>query len=370
MDVSCSSEEDTKPNMENIDVYTNPDGRFLGKVMSEMKNSRELTDIILKVDGDLYYAHKVVLSANSKYFRNLFLCETDDKYKEEIELHGVQGDGFKKVFQYMYSQTISVSYENVSSILAVAEYFDMGNLKNFCLRLLRKYLLNIDNAVSIYQIAKLYCDSRLQKKANMTIIKHLRRFQNALNCLDYEEYKSIISFKPSYDFGQVSTDDEAVFASASLWVKHDKENREKYFYDLIQLVEPSNMSTQALKKLIHDDFVNEQPKVTKQVYTVLANRVETLEKDKQELENKTRSLLTTINSLQNEKLQLKRKRSAPTQTHNCDNAANLHSILVNRRRVPAPNQYVAGPSNQARQYDRIHSHVYNQHEQAMNPGNQ
>ena len=42
-----------------------------------------------------------------------------------------------------------------------------------------------------------------------------------------------ITVKPSYDFGQVSTDDEAVFASASLWVKHDKENREKYFYENI-----------------------------------------------------------------------------------------------------------------------------------------
>ena len=173
------------------ELYVNPDGSFLMKTMQQMKDDKILTDIVLKVAGKLYPAHKLVICANSPMLRNMFTVDTNDKFKAEIELQDLHEEGFKLVFNYMYIQEILLTLQNIDGVLMVSDYFGIETLKQCCLSFLQKNL-NKENAVSAYQNSYLYCNEELQKEASAIILNDIADAQSALNELPIDVFKSIL----------------------------------------------------------------------------------------------------------------------------------------------------------------------------------
>lgn len=59
------------------------------KMMSMMRSHQMLTDVILEVQQELFYAHKVVLSAASPYFKAMFTGGLKECEMSRVKLQGV-----------------------------------------------------------------------------------------------------------------------------------------------------------------------------------------------------------------------------------------------------------------------------------------
>ena len=88
------------------ETFKKPDVHSLQKSMKDLYDQGLFTDIKINVGGVIFSAHKPVLYSNSTTLKNMLTNETADKYKEEIELKGLDVEYFKPVLHYMYTETI------------------------------------------------------------------------------------------------------------------------------------------------------------------------------------------------------------------------------------------------------------------------
>ena len=131
-------------------------------------------DIKILVGGITFTAHKIILCSNSLVLRNILTQDTDDKYKEEIELKWVDPLYFAIILLYMYENYIKLDSENITDILRIADYLEMDDVRKFCLSVLERFF-SPENALNFFQTSHLYNDGILKEKARDII------FNNFLN---------------------------------------------------------------------------------------------------------------------------------------------------------------------------------------------
>lgn len=59
------------------------------KMMQMMRSHHMLTDVVLEVKGELFHAHKIVLSAGSSYFKAMFTSGLKESEMSRVRLQGV-----------------------------------------------------------------------------------------------------------------------------------------------------------------------------------------------------------------------------------------------------------------------------------------
>ncbi|XP_078486205.1 actin-binding protein IPP-like [Ciona intestinalis] len=67
----------------------------------------------------------MVLSCYSKYFNTMFNTEMEEKYKDVVEVHGVDAESVEKLVDFMYTGKININTNNVCDLLAVSDFLQM-----------------------------------------------------------------------------------------------------------------------------------------------------------------------------------------------------------------------------------------------------
>ena len=101
----------------------------VSKTFSALRTEEEFQDVTL-VSADLQQvsAHKVVLSACSKYFKNIL--QQNRHSNPLLCLDGVTSSELQSVLDYIYQGEVQVYQENLDRFLAVAERFQLEGLMN------------------------------------------------------------------------------------------------------------------------------------------------------------------------------------------------------------------------------------------------
>ena len=102
----------------------------VSKTFSALRTEEDFQDVTL-VSADLQQvsAHKVVLSACSKYFKNIL--QQNRHSNPLLCLDGVTSSELQSVLDYIYQGEVQVYQENLDRFLAVAERFQLEGLMNF-----------------------------------------------------------------------------------------------------------------------------------------------------------------------------------------------------------------------------------------------
>lgn len=114
--------------------------------ISSLLNRKCLLDITLAAEGKFIKAHKVVLSAVSKYFEDL-LCETQEQ-QPVIYFRDVCYTELETLVQFIYSGTADVPGSSLDSFLSLAKslgvtgFVDTSDIIDFKSQAKRKLLLN------------------------------------------------------------------------------------------------------------------------------------------------------------------------------------------------------------------------------------
>ena len=107
--------------------------QFQTNMTSSFKNVRSSQDFcdvtLVSEDGSLVEAHRVILTASSKFFQNILSPPTSVRHKHPlIFLSGVKSDYLNSVLDFLYCGEASVEQSNLYSFLEVAKILQIKGL--------------------------------------------------------------------------------------------------------------------------------------------------------------------------------------------------------------------------------------------------
>ncbi|KAF5301445.1 hypothetical protein FQA39_LY02174 [Lamprigera yunnana] len=105
--------------------WTNHTNNILEMFAEQLLNGL-LVDVTLFCDGQFIKAHKMVLSACSPYFQELFRIHTVDH--PVIFMNGVRFTAVKQMVEFMYQGEIKVCDEDLDQLLSIAESLQIKGL--------------------------------------------------------------------------------------------------------------------------------------------------------------------------------------------------------------------------------------------------
>lgn len=88
--------------------------------INRLRKKNRLCDVTLKVESREFPAHRVVLSACSDYFCAMFTSDMAESQKAEVELQGLSADTMEILLEFVYTESVKVSVENVQALLPAA----------------------------------------------------------------------------------------------------------------------------------------------------------------------------------------------------------------------------------------------------------
>lgn len=141
------------------------------KAMELMRFHQMLTDVILEVGTEIFYAHRVVLAAASPYFKAMFTAGLKECDTKSIKLKGVSATAMKIIIHFIYTGKIKVTENTVCQLLPAAAMLQVTNVIQGCCDFLEKQL-DPSNAIGIAAFAEQYGCMELCNRANQYIEQH------------------------------------------------------------------------------------------------------------------------------------------------------------------------------------------------------
>ena len=228
--------------------------------MNSFRKTRAFCDIVLLVEDRRLAAHTVVLAASSPYFKTRFTSDlTHERERNELEVKLPEFDPsldrIEELLNFVYTGEIEMTDRNVGEMLALADFYDIANLKEFCAEFLLRRL-KPSNCLSTQMLADRYHHEPLFQTATDFISSHLNSIwhEEEFKSLDIAEVKKLFSSERLTI--KHKKERKKLFEGVKAWVKHDLKNRESYVAELLQCVRLSAMSNEFLLDLInHDELV-------------------------------------------------------------------------------------------------------------------
>ena len=237
------------------DVY-----KTLIKGLMHQKNTGELCDVKLRLNGRDYFAHRAVLSANSAYFKSMFTSQMREQTSFEIDItQSMQVDNdnaFKQILDFMYCGDLEISVENAEDLLRIADFLLLEDIKEYCRQFyLQNGNLNLSNCVSL---------SFMADHHNLFEVAQVSRNMVKARFHDYLVYSDYMLDLPASCLLKLLRDKEVTkFASGDSlahlvirWVRHIRPERESFLMELLSCVQLQTLSQDVIKLLLHEDEVN------------------------------------------------------------------------------------------------------------------
>lgn len=211
------------------------ENHFTGLVqrINELFQQKVLCDIILVANDESVkiYAHKVILSSSSDYFKAMFDGSMREATEKEVKLQ-INGNILESIINYIYSATIEINMENVQDILINACYLDLVSLKKVCCEFVAKRL-DLKNCVEILLLADQYNLSDLYEVAEKFVCDNFQNIQENEDLLNLEVDK-LIRFLSSSNLRV--NNEENVFDCLMSWINYDRLNRQDQMSKLLSHV--------------------------------------------------------------------------------------------------------------------------------------
>ncbi|CAG9861985.1 unnamed protein product [Phyllotreta striolata] len=202
------------------------------KAMDMMRGHQMLTDVILEVGKEFFYAHKVVLAAASPYFKAMFTGGLKECDMDRIKLQGVSATALARLIHFMYTGRIRVTENTVCQLLPAATMLQVPNVIQACCDFLERQL-DPSNAIGIASFAEQHGCIELCKKANQYIEKHFSQICREEEFLQLSTLQVINLIKKD----ELNVQDEKEVYNAVLkWVKYDEESRHQKMEPILSAV--------------------------------------------------------------------------------------------------------------------------------------
>ncbi|XP_075693923.1 kelch repeat and BTB domain-containing protein 4 isoform X2 [Rhinoderma darwinii] len=157
-------------------TYTFTDGSHSSRVaQSIMKLCMEeqlFADVTILVDGKEFQLHRLVLSAQSCFFRSMFASNLKEGRNRVIQLQDVSASVFQLLVDYIYHGTVKLRLEELQETYEVADMYQLISLFQECSRFLVR-TVQVKNCLQIMWLSDQHSDTSLYTAAKHCAKTHL-----------------------------------------------------------------------------------------------------------------------------------------------------------------------------------------------------
>eukprot|EP01156_Anaeramoeba_ignava_P010383 Anaeramoba_ignava/a479579_11.p2 GENE.a479579_11~~a479579_11.p2 ORF type:complete len:187 (+),score=70.22 a479579_11:56-562(+) len=139
------------------------------KIMENIFHNQETSDIkfIVGNEKEEIFAHKLILSISSSYWKNQFYPPNWDQQEQkkmiEIFIPDVPVQYFVTILKFLYSRKLDLGDETIEEILHLADRFKIPTLIEYCLDFLY-HKTTFDNCFRNLRISQEYHSIKLHKE--------------------------------------------------------------------------------------------------------------------------------------------------------------------------------------------------------------
>ena len=216
--------------------------------LAQLRADESFCDISININGAIFSAHKVVLSAATDYFNAMFLSGMTENNSKEVTLKGFEVETFTVLLDYMYSGELRLTQGNAASVLIASDMLSLKFAVKRCLNFLSENITS-ENCVMLWILADRYNFNTLFFQVEKYVNLHFSEISESENFYEIE-YPYLMSLLCSED---VQIDDEIQLLSTVIrWVLYDKKDRFKHFPELLGQIRLPMISEAALAKEVSE----------------------------------------------------------------------------------------------------------------------
>ncbi|KAL0848783.1 hypothetical protein ABMA28_013214 [Loxostege sticticalis] len=200
--------------------------------LSALRRHRELCDVVLNVANRKLFAHRVILSACSPYFRAMFTGELAESRATEVTIRDVDEQAMEQLVEFCYTAHIVVEESNVQALLPAACLLQLQEIQDVCCEFLKRQL-DCTNCLGIRAFADTHSCRELLRIAD----KFTQ--QNFPEVMESEEFlllpaAQLIDIVSSDELNVRS--EEQTFQAVMSWVKYNVAERRQHLAQVLQHV--------------------------------------------------------------------------------------------------------------------------------------
>ncbi|KAM9466925.1 kelch-like protein 10 [Clarias gariepinus] len=198
---------------------------IVGNILNKLRLEEELCDVLLKIGGAEFHAHKIILCGCSPYFMALFTHGLYPSGRFKYTIPGISSRIMELIMEYAYLQRVTITEKDVSELLIAADYLAMDKLVNECSMFLKARLCQ-KNCIGIWRFASFYFCRKLEQQALKFILDNFEKVLSVseeLLDLKVEELCEII-VKDELNVKH----EKLVFETVILWIEHAPLERKKH----------------------------------------------------------------------------------------------------------------------------------------------
>ena len=217
--------------------------------VEEQRKQGSFNDVTIIADKQSIPCNKMVLSCYSKFFETLFRTNFKEKYQNQVEVNGFDGQIIKLIIDYIYSGSINIDLENVMDIVSASDYLQLDALKHFCWKFL-ELELTAENCLNVIRASILYKPGLSLDKAYQLLSENLEQISQTEMFKAFSKADLILILEK---MKESKSSEEAKYTAITNWMKFDRETRSKDFPQLFQSIDLNKLSFEFLKNVVITD---------------------------------------------------------------------------------------------------------------------
>ena len=135
-------------------------------------NDKEFSDVKIVCGDKVFDCHRIFLSSRSSVFRAMFQHGMTEAQTRRIEIKELEPEVVQAMLKYIYTGNMNFSTMKPEEMLAAAQMYDLGLLKDYYEEKLCKSL-DISNCVDMLVLGDLHEAAALKRDALRLIVKNL-----------------------------------------------------------------------------------------------------------------------------------------------------------------------------------------------------
>ncbi len=176
--ILCDYPQDSSQAKLCIDNQFKDGKETLSNSFANLLESGELSDVQIVCQGTTFKCHKLVLATRSEVFKAMFAHKNmKEGQPSTLRIVDSTSDSVSQMINFIYTDNCEDLVQHVWELLPLADKYDLGKLKQMCVKWLAENI-SVANAAKVIILADLHCCENLFKIAknfvllNMDSIKH------------------------------------------------------------------------------------------------------------------------------------------------------------------------------------------------------
>ena len=216
------------------------------EVVKELRDEEKLCDVVLVVQEEKISAHKLVLAANSRYFRSMFAGTMLESRSSSVELRDVEPEAVKLLVEFSYTAQVEITTDNVLPIISASSLFDFPSVLEAASKFLSTHL-HPSNCLGMRALGVTYGSESLVKSASWHFRNH---FIDAMKSEEFLGLSSdVLALLLESDDVNVRNEED-VYKAVELWLNHDPDTRKDKLPTVLNHVRLPLLSLKFLKTYV------------------------------------------------------------------------------------------------------------------------